>query len=232
MSERILIAAATRLELQPVFEQLDLSVSAVDEWQAWQGLSIAGLVTGAGSPLTAYALGKTLPAVRPDLLVHIGIAGCHADHYSVGQCVRVVEDRFADIGAESADGQFLDMFQLQLWDPTAGPWSEQVLRPREEVWPECELPTAKAITVHTIPGTRQSIDQMRSRYDYSLETMEGAAVFQVALAEDVPFICLRGISNLIEPRNRSSWDIDAALRSVNTSVVELMKYLCKKAEEI
>ena len=43
-------------------------------------------------------------------------------------------------------------------------------------------------------------------------SMEGAAVLHAAGLVDLPCLCLRGISNLIEPRNRGSWQIEKAVR--------------------
>ncbi|MCF8236681.1 MAG: futalosine hydrolase [Saprospiraceae bacterium] len=228
MSQRILIAAATLLELKPLFDQLELPFPADVDWHGWNGLSIRGMVTGAGIPMTTYQLGKTLVLDPPDLLIHIGISGAQPGRFSIGQCVRVAEERFADIGAETADGGFLDMFKLKLWDGDHSMWTNRSLRPKYPVGSDLDLPAATAITVNTIPGSRKTIEEMGIRYEYDLESMEGAAVFQVALGEDIPFICLRGISNAIEPRNRAAWDIQAALESVTAETIQFLNLIQAK----
>ncbi len=225
MIKRILIAAATLLELKPLYDQLELPYPVSTDWQSWHGLAVGGLVTGPGLPMTAYHLGKALALGQPDVLIHIGISGSKADCFPIGQCVRISEDRYADIGAETDKGEFLSMFQLDLWDQSQPEWTNQAFQPKYAVWPDADLPVAKAITVNTIPGTKQSIDRMGTRFDFEIESMEGAAVFQVALTEDVPFICLRGISNFIEPRNRSGWDIQAALDSVTAEAMRFMNLI-------
>lgn len=222
MSQKIALAAATAIELEPLLSKLGLPPSCMTSWCAFNHKYFRAVITGAGIPLTAFQLGRFLAAHQPDLLIHIGIAGCPEDRYPIGTVVRVVEDRFADIGAESKDGEFLDMFDLGLWSADQFPWSGKVVSPDHDIWPHANLPTARGITVNLIPGTVAAIQKMENRYDFDIETMEGAAVIHAALASDIPVVCFRGISNVIEPRNRASWDIPGAIASVCETVARLI----------
>lgn len=222
MSQKIALAAATKMELQPVLDLLGLPDSCSTNWCELNGHSFKAVVTGAGLPMTSYTLGRFFAMDPPDLFIHLGIAGCKVDRFPVGTCVRVIEDRFADIGAEAKDGRFLDMFELGLWPVDQLPWSGKILRPKVDIWSNSTVLAARAITVNLIPGTAESVRQMENRYDFDIETMEGAAVFFAALEANVPVVCFRGISNVIEPRNRASWNIQGALSSVCNTVGELI----------
>jgi futalosine hydrolase len=52
--------------------------------------------------------------------------------------------------------------------------------------------------------------------------MEGAAFFYAANLLDVPSIQLRAISNYIEPRDRSKWEIKLALENLWKVTDELL----------
>ncbi len=225
MSQKIALASATAMELQPLLSRLGLPLSCLTNWHELDGRFFKALVTGAGVPMTSYQLGRFLATEPPALLIHIGIAGCQRDRFPIGTSVRVIEDQFADIGAETQDGNFLDMFDLNLWSIDQPPWSGKLMRPNEDIWSNSNLPTARGITVNLIPGTETAVRQMENRLDFDIESMEGAAVFHAALEAKVPVVCFRGISNVIEARNRESWDIPGALVSICETVAKLIREL-------
>ena len=67
--------------------------------------------------------------------------------------------------------------------------------------------------------------ELARRYQAVCENMEGAAVALVALRYGIPCLEIRGISNLVEDRDMSRWDIglavEAAQRFVLKVIVEL-----------
>ncbi|MCH8331853.1 MAG: futalosine hydrolase, partial [Bacteroidetes bacterium] len=64
---------------------------------------------------------------------------------------------------------------------------------------------------------------IKEKYDPEIECMEGAAVFYCGLNFGIPFLELRGISNYVEKRDRSKWDIENAIKVVNQGVTELIE---------
>ncbi|MBI5696839.1 MAG: hypothetical protein HZC51_14090 [Nitrospirae bacterium] len=73
------------------------------------------------------------------------------------------------------------------------------------------------LTVSTISGTAARGAELFARYGALCENMEGAAAAQVAALYGVPFAEVRGISNMVEDRNRDAWDIPSA--TANCAVV-------------
>ncbi|MBI5189367.1 MAG: hypothetical protein HZA22_01640 [Nitrospirae bacterium] len=73
------------------------------------------------------------------------------------------------------------------------------------------------LTVSTISGTAARGAELFARYGALCENMEGAAAAQVAALYGVPFVEVRGISNMVEDRNRNAWDIPSA--TANCAVV-------------
>ncbi len=80
---------------------------------------------------------------------------------------------------------------------------------------------ASRLGVHALVfGTAESVTadaatamELRRRHDVAIESMEGAAVAQVALAMGVDVVEIRGVSNVVGERDRSRWDIAGAIRA-------------------
>ena len=223
---RILLVSATPFEVKPVRDWLE------ENWSS-KGLEryIAGqtevdlLYTGVGMTATAYALGKCFSLKHYDLAINAGIAGAYHRDLSLGAVVQVISETFADLGAEQADGEFSDIFDLKLNDLDAVPYREGTLI-NEAADEFAFLPPAKGLTVNKVHGYPPSIDRIRTRYPMAdIETMEGAAFFYVCLMESVPFIAIRSISNYVEARNREAWDIPGAIRALNDVVKGLLEIL-------
>jgi futalosine hydrolase len=79
-----------------------------------------------------------------------------------------------------------------------------------------------ALTVGTATGSQDTIERLSAKYNPDIETMEGAAFFFVCSMEKIPFIALRAISNMVEPRNRENWDIPLALQNLTERLREVL----------
>jgi futalosine hydrolase len=51
--------------------------------------------------------------------------------------------------------------------------------------------------------------------------MEGAAVFYVCLNENIPVLQIRSISNYVEDRDTTKWDIPLAIKQLNKFCTDL-----------
>ena len=59
------------------------------------------------------------------------------------------------------------------------------------------------------------------KYHPDIETMEGAAFFYVCSREKIPFMALRAVSNIVEPRDREKWNIELALANLSVKLNEV-----------
>jgi len=66
------------------------------------------------------------------------------------------------------------------------------------------------VTNSTACGTVAGAERLWKRWQPLVESMEGAAAAHICLLYGVPLVELRGISNLVGPRDRSSWQLEAA----------------------
>ncbi|MBI5009539.1 MAG: hypothetical protein HZB98_07815 [Bacteroidia bacterium] len=57
--------------------------------------------------------------------------------------------------------------------------------------------------------------------------MEGAAFFYVCAKENVPFIALRSVSNMVERRARDKWNIPLAIENMAVTLETVFKKLNK-----
>jgi futalosine hydrolase len=80
------------------------------------------------------------------------------------------------------------------------------------------LSTVNGLTNNTVSGEEKLIKRMKDRFSPDIETMEGAAFFYVCLMENVPFAEIRSISNTVEPRDKSKWDIPVAIKNMSDKV--------------
>ncbi len=221
----VLIASPTNNEIEPLINYLEsnhrrksfgiYSVNTID---------VRLMVTGIGTLFTAQALTKALDLFKPDLLIHVGIAGSFRQQYPLGATCQVVTEQFGDLGAEMADGSFQDLMDLALQATDRFPFKNGRLCLTEKCPVLGHLPHVHGLSVHTVTGTSTRADRLLTKYNTDIETMEGMAVYYCALSADVPFLTLRSISNYVGPRNRASWEINKAINNLNG---ELINYLLK-----
>lgn len=180
-------------------------------------------VTGVGMVATTYSLTRLLAASSYDLVVQAGIAGCFDREIALGEVLMVRTDTIADLGA--ADGEaFLDVFELGLIDAGQLPYENKMLsNPINATHLNIELTEVSAISVNKVTGSDDEADRLRMKFNSTLESMEGAACHYVCLLEKQPFIQIRAVSNYVEKRDKSKWEIDTALSNLNKTVIRLIE---------
>ena len=219
---KILIVAATETEIGPTLTHLQEQHRRIGPKSFRLGSGLVDvLITGVGMVPTTFHLAKRLQRNHYDLVLNAGIAGSFRRDWPLGEVVEVVEERFADWGAEAADGSLLDVFSLGLIDPDRPPFRGGRL-PNHHPRLRPQLPAAKGLTVQKVHGSHASILVALDRYEAEVESMEGAAVFLTCLLEGVPFAQLRALSNFVEPRQRDNWQIGPAVEALNRELVGLL----------
>ncbi len=220
---RILLLAATPFEIAPTtnwlndgFKHDESGVFSKDK------LEILPLISGVGMVATTWSLGSILYSSRPDLVINAGIAGALDPLLKLGDVVFVGSERFADLGVEEADGRFTDLYEMDMMGHLPE-WCKKGVLIHPDADKTSFLPVKNGITVNKVHGSQVSIDQIRQKYpDAQIESMEGAAVFYACLSSGTPFMELRSISNEVAVRNRDSWDLPAAIGSLNHVLIEML----------
>ncbi len=169
------------------------------------------LITGVGMVNTAINLTKELIKSDYDLVINMGIAGSFSDDVKIGDVVEVVEDTFSEIGFEDGD-KFSEFTDFRI-------------KTSYSVKSKTNLRKAKGVTINTVHGKEDSITEIVNRINSDIETMEGASVFKVCEELDVSYMQIRAISNNVEIRNKDNWDIDLAIRNLNSEVEKIIDTL-------
>lgn len=226
---KLLITAATEVELKPLLENLNLSLAT--GWprlveQEYKGHTLLLATTGVGMVSTAATLARLFTLHKVDAALQIGICGSYRPDWPLASLVEVVEDNFAELGAEDADARFIDMHELGFatFEVGVSKYFNTVRNPL--LWLN-DLAQARGITVNTVTGTEATREARHHRWLADVETMEGAALFQVCLQSGVNFRQVRAVSNYVEPRNRANWQIPQALDALHSWLWANLDTLCK-----
>ncbi len=83
--------------------------------------------------------------------------------------------------------------------------------------------TGRFVTLSTCTGTSVRARELEGRYHALCENMEGAAAAQAAMLHGIPWLEVRGISNIVEDRNVKKWDIPGAARLVQEAVLRIVE---------
>lgn len=165
---------------------------------------------------TAMHLSLLFSENRYDMVINAGIAGSFDTSVGIGDVVQVSEDRIAWLGAEDHD-HFVSAQDIGLCER-----SEVVFAP---TMVSANMRSVKAITVNMAHGSAASILKAKEVYGPQIESMEGAAFFRVCQHFNVKAMQVRAISNRVEPRHRTAWDIPLALRNLAMAVPQLLEEL-------
>lgn len=206
---QILVIAATELEIKPFIE----TASATDV-----------LITGVGVPAVLYHLQKRMQQIDYDLIIQAGIAGTFNKAAKPGEVVFVKQDTFGDIGMEEKEN-FVSIFNSGLADKNEFPFTGGWLINTQGMNMQMNLQAIKAITVNKVSDSELQKQQYINNFNADIESMEGAALHYICLQENIPFIQLRSISNIVGERNRDKWMMKEAIENLNIQLQQLTKNL-------
>jgi futalosine hydrolase len=164
---------------------------------------------------TAAWCSRVLSGTSYDLVLNLGVCGSFDPSLSPGAVAHVASDRIAELGAEDGD-RFLTVGELQLLGDDDFPFADGLLVNRQPpaIPPLRALPAVHGITVNRVHGREDSIAAVVERFHPQVESMEGAAFMYACLIHGVPFAQVRGVSNVVERRNRAAWRLREAIDGV------------------
>lgn len=170
------------------------------------------LVAGVGSVVAAVNTAKALATADYSLVISAGIGGGFPGRAEVGSLVVANEIVVADLGAETPEG-FSSLDELG-FGFTHIQMEVSLVDRVTRALQAAELPvhTGPVLTVSTITGTEERAIELAARVpNATAEAMEGYGVGVAALDRGLPVLEIRAISNMVGPRDRSSWRIKEAL---------------------
>ncbi len=222
MKLKILLVTATSPEAEAI--KKIVGINSVGNFCHFSNTEINLLITGVGSVATAWSMKHWLSVnEKPDMVINTGIAGSYKDDIQIGDVVMPVTECFADSGIEDRD-KFFTLFESGLADPDEFPYRSGLLHCDQTTSEKINniIRPVNAITVNTATGSAETIIKLQKKFNPDIETMEGATFFYICTREKLPFLALRSISNKVEARNRSKWNIPLALEHLSEKLKEVI----------
>ena len=181
------------------------------------------VISGIGAVNAALATQAGILEHQPRMVLSVGIGGAYpSSGLQPGDAAVSTVIIYAGLGA--MDGtQFLNLEQLGFPLLEQDGYKIFNLIP---VSPQC-TPFAEAaaiasgpfMTLETVTGSFETASRLEKQVPGALvEGMEGAGVAHVALKHNIPCLEIRGISNMVGPRDRSKWKIPEAMQALSRAL--------------
>jgi futalosine hydrolase len=217
---KVVITSATNLEINRIKKDIN-----PDFLEASNNVNVSFHISGVGMLATCFSLTRLIYEQKPDLIIQSGIAGCFDADVFLAEVVAVKDEIAGDIGVEE-NGVFSDLFDMKFQQEDEFPFTNKnLVNPWLPKYNLLGLEEVAAITVNEISTRKERIEQLRTKYNPVLESMEGAALHYVCLHTNTPFIQLRAISNYIGERDKSKWKFSEAFENLSSIVTRYLDML-------
>jgi len=228
VSGAVLVIAATLGEAQLLQERLANAAEVAG------GVSVASVViTGMGAVNTAHALTRELVLnPHPGLVLQVGIGGAFVQaDLPVGGVAIATEEVYGDVGVITPDGWLsaegigIPLVAANDQRPALFnhfPLDAALVKRASAI---CGARTGRFLTLAQVTGVRALADTLYERFGAICESMEGAAAAHICALYGVPFLEIRGISNLVEDRDRSKWRIRDAALAAQEAALKVLEHL-------
>jgi futalosine hydrolase len=194
------------------------------------------VVTGIGPVNAAHALTSYLAThQKPTVVIQAGIAGGYVPTgLAVGSVVLADTEIYGDLGLLTVEGwKPMEAIGIPVVAARDGqparfnyfPLDEKLVARASTVGGAAIARTGPFLTLSVVTGVRAVGDELHARFGALCESMEGAAAAHVCALNDVPFLEVRGISNLIEDRDRGKWRIQEAAQAAQAVALKLAENL-------
>jgi len=191
--------------------------------------------TGIGKVNAAHAATLLAERFRPSCLISFGIGGAYpGTGCGIGDVIVAEREYYADEGVGNKDG-FRDMRETGIPVLRKGskayynewPTDAKLLKKFRKIKHTFPFKVCygRFLTVSTVTGTMRKGRLMRDSFQGICENMEGAAIFQIARIYGIPSFEMRGVSNIVEDRDRKKWDIPVAANSVQYALRTFLREL-------
>ena len=192
-------------------------------------------VGGVGKVNAAHAATLMISNFDPRAFIVFGVGGAyHSSGATVGDIALASEEIAGDEGVLTPDGfkdtEYIGIAlvrsdQAQRYNrfPVSAGHLRNAQQALSRTKTHAPIHTGTFITVSMCTGTSRRAKELEERINGICENMEGAAVAQVAELHGLPWLEVRGISNIVEARDLKKWDIQTAAESVQTAVQQILE---------
>ncbi len=201
------------------------------------GRSVLLCVSGMGKVNAAHTATLLLTRFKPEVLLVFGIGGAYPSSGArIGDVALAKEEIAGDEGVLTQDGfkdtEYIGIPLLKTASsvlystyPASEPLIKRSLKSllaRQDA-SRGAIHVGSFVTLSTCTGTAARARELEERHHGLCENMEGAAAAQVAELHGIPWIEVRGISNLVEDRDLRKWDIPRAAEAAQQAVLHIVE---------
>ncbi|HEX8960876.1 MAG TPA: futalosine hydrolase [Geobacteraceae bacterium] len=238
----VIVTAATLRELSLLVEALQgrerLSACRRETYRGeLAGWPTVVAVTGIGKVNTAITVTSLLERYDPEILINTGCAGAYrGGGLAVGDLAMATAEVFGDEGVRAPDGwHSLELIGIPAVERGGERWFNSFPLTRwamDKAGHVAEtagfaLRRGVFVTVSTVSGTAERGEELSRFFGGICENMEGGAAAQAALLYGVDCLEIRGVSNLVEDRDLSRWNISLAAERAQAFIARFIGALCQ-----
>ncbi len=197
-----------------------------------EGTDFVYTASGIGKANAAHAAAVMIRDYSPSVIVCFGIGGAYpSSGLKIGDLAVAETETYADEGVLLKDG-FHTLETIGLPTVRAGRRRYFNIFPSDRSLAGKAVRAARGITqavaggfatVSTSTGTKKRAIEIEKRFGVICENMEGAAVAQMCRLYGVPFVEIRGISNMVEDRDTAKWNMRLAAENCQRAVMRFLK---------
>ena len=192
--------------------------------------------SGIGKAAAAATAVSLLTNCRPEALLLFGCGGAYLGaELTLGDLALASGEIFGDEGVATPEG-FRDLAETRLamrrtpepfynnWpvDNALHDWAKPLLQ-AHATDNKIKLRSGPFVTVSTCTGSTVVATEIEQRTKGLCENMEGAAVALACQQLSTPLLEVRGISNLVEDRDTSRWDLSAGMAAAQKAILKLLE---------
>lgn len=247
MNKRTGLISATEKESRVILRLLRRIKDKSLALSVYQGnigkTNIIHIISGIGKTNAAHAATLLIEKFSPSAVISFGIGGAYpSSGLRTGDIAIADKEIYGDEGLWLKDGfhkadeigiplfkkgrkKYFNEFPLnKKLMQKAVKFSGLVTRHSSLV---AKVKSGTFVTVSTSTGTSKRAKELERRFSASggaiCENMEGAAVAHVCAMYGIPMLEIRGISNIVEDRDWSKWDVKTAAENCQRAVVAFLR---------
>ncbi|MDP3260138.1 MAG: futalosine hydrolase [Thermodesulfovibrionales bacterium] len=243
MNKRIGLISATKKESRAILKTLGRIKGKSLVLPVYQGkigeTNIIHIISGIGKANAAYAATLLIEKFSPSAVINFGIGGAYPSaNLRAGDIAIADKEIYGDEGLWLKDGfhkadeigipllkkggkKYFNEFPLDKSLVKKMFKLSKLLTFNSQLLTNIE--SGAFVTVSTVTGTGRRAREIEKRFNAICENMEGAAVAHVCAMYGIPMLEIRGISNIVEDRDRSKWDIKTAAENCQEIILALIK---------
>ena len=199
------------------------------------GRAVIVVVSGIGKVNASHAATRLIREHKPDLVMNIGVGGAYASAgLAIGDIAIAEKEIYGDEGVMLRDGlhdvtcigfPLLQKGGKKYFNefPLDQKLIQKALRSIAAHEAAFAVRSGPFVTVSACTGTTKRAREIEKRFLAVCENMEGAAIAHVCARYGIPLVEMRGISNMVEDRDRSGWNIRLAAENCQQAAQELLR---------